>query len=124
MRDKWQFYLIFIKSLQDNMRSAEHAQRISEWKLFDESWFCTDEKEKYWYLATDISSIRLYDSILNIIFISRGNFLHLFRHQTKNRLLVRHILVSASQVWESTRSTWQTKNLEDHAPKVAQRKLD
>ena len=56
------------------MRSAEHAQRISEWKLCDELWRCTDEEGQYWYLVADISSIRLFNSILNISFISRGNF--------------------------------------------------
>ena len=70
-------------SLRGNMRSAEHGQRIIEWKLRDESWRCTDEKEQYWYLAAGIASIRLYNSILNISFIYGGNFLHLFQHQAK-----------------------------------------
>ena len=60
---------------------------------------------------------------LNISFISRGNFLHLFQHEAQRKLLVRHILVSASQAWESTRSKGQTKNLGDHAPRAVQSKL-
>ena len=65
------------------MRSAEHAQRISQWKLCDDHGAVLMRKNStgIWLQTSHPSGCIV--PFLNISFISRVNFLHLLQHQAK-----------------------------------------